>query len=65
MFTEAVTAPDDGLNPVIVGDGKTVKSESLLIITPVPATRTEIGPVEAPAGTWVVSVVVVEAETMA
>jgi hypothetical protein len=65
MITVAVTAPPVGLKLVIVGVGRTVKVEALFTVIPVPLTATEIGPVVAPAGTDVVMLVAVEAETTA
>jgi hypothetical protein len=63
MVTTAPTAPDDGLRLVMVGDGKTVKSSVLMIVTPL--TATETFPVLAPAGTLVVILFVVEEITVA
>jgi len=50
-FTTVPTAPLVGVKPVITGDGNTIKFELLLIVTPF--TVIEIGPVDAPAGTVV------------
>jgi hypothetical protein len=59
MITVAPTAPLVGLNPVIDGVGNTVKSLTLVTVTPL--TVTEIFPEVAPAGTVVVMLLVVEA----
>ncbi len=59
----APTAPLPGLNPVIVGAGKTVKFVALVIVTPLVVI--EIGPEVAPTGTVVVMLVDVEALTVA
>ena len=63
MITDAPTAPLAGLNPVIDGVGSTVKSLTLVTVTPL--TVTEIFPKVAPAGTVVVMLVAVEEETAA
>jgi len=63
MITSAPTAPLVGLNPVIVGIPRTVKSESLLMVTPLVVT--DIFPVEAPLGTVTVMLVEVEETTVA
>jgi len=63
MVTSAPTAPLVGVKPVIVGVGNTTKSEVLVPVTP--PTVTEIFPVDAPAGTTVVILVVVDAVTLA
>jgi len=63
MVTSAPTAPLVGVKPVIVGVGKTIKSEVLVPITP--PTVTEIFPEVAPAGTAVVILVVVDDVTLA
>ncbi len=62
-ITVAPTAPEAGLNPVMLGVGNTVKS--LVLITVTPLTVTEILPVEAPAGTVVVTLLDVEEVTTA
>jgi hypothetical protein len=61
MVTVALTAPLDGLNPVIIGEGSTVKLDTLLTVTPFKVN--DIGPVDAPTGTVVVILVVVDAMT--
>ncbi len=59
MITDAPTAPLAGLNPVIDGVGSTVKSLTLVTVTPL--TVTEIFPKVAPTGTVVVMLLVVDA----
>lgn len=49
ITTELPTAPLDGLKPVIVGSGITVKSVPLVAVPP--GVLTTIGPVVAPDGT--------------
>lgn len=63
IVTETDTAPLDGVNPVIVGVGNTVKSPELVTVTPLVVT--EILPVVAPGGTEVVIEDEVEAVTVA
>jgi hypothetical protein len=63
MTTSAPTAPLAGLNPVIVGFPKTVKSFELVMVTPLVVTV--IGPVVAPLGTVTVMLVVVDEITVA
>jgi hypothetical protein len=63
IITVAPTAPLVGLNPVIDGVGSTVKSLTLVTVTPL--TVTEIFPEMAPTGTMVVMLVSVEEETVA
>lgn len=63
MITFAPTAPLAGLNPVMVGAGKTVKFEALKTV--IPFTVREINPVPAPTGTDVVILLVVDAVTRA
>lgn len=63
MVTLAPTAPPVGVNPVKVGVGNMVKSEMLVIVTPL--TVIDIKPVVLPAGIVVVILVFVEAFTMA
>jgi hypothetical protein len=63
IITEAPTAPLDGLNPVIVGDGNTVKLDELVPATPF--TVTDTGPEVTPAGTTAVRLVVVDVLTVA
>jgi hypothetical protein len=63
IITSAPTAPLGGLNPVIVGFPKTVKSVELLMVTPLVVTV--IGPVVAPLGTVTVILVVVDEVTVA
>jgi hypothetical protein len=65
MVTAAVSAPLVGVNPEMPGVGRTVKLDALVTTTPVPFTRTEIGPVVAPTGTDVVMLVLVEPVTVA
>jgi hypothetical protein len=55
--TSAPGAPLVGVNPVKVGVGSTVNVPALVMVTPVPLTRTEMGPVVAPEGTSTVKVV--------
>lgn len=62
IVTVAPTAPLPGVNPEIPGEPNTLKFELLVIV--IPLTVTLIGPVLAPAGTEVVSEVVVDAVTM-
>jgi hypothetical protein len=59
----APTAPDVGLNPVMLGVGSTVKSSVLTAVTPL--TVIEIFPVEAPPGTVVVMLLDVDEVTTA
>jgi hypothetical protein len=60
IVTVAPTAPLAGANPISEGDGRTVKLDGLeLTVTPLVVTVIE--PVEAPTGTVVVMLVVVEA----
>ena len=59
----APTAPLPGVNPEIEGEGKTVKSVALNIVTPLVVT--DIGPVVAPLGTVVVMLVALAADTVA
>lgn len=61
--TIAPTAPLDGLNPVIVGFERMIKS--LVLITVTPLTVTEIFPVVAPAGIIAVRLVGEAAVTIA
>lgn len=63
IITEAPTAALAGLNPAIVGVGKTVKFDALNIVTPL--TVTEIFPEVAPAGTVVVILLAVDEVTVA
>jgi hypothetical protein len=63
MATLAPTAPLVGLRLVIVGVDDTVKLSALVAVWPL--TVTEMVPLEAPAGTVVVMLVVVEAVTVA
>jgi hypothetical protein len=63
MITVAPTAPLEGLNPVMVGEGNTVKFE--LLKTVIPFTVKEINPVPAPTGTVVVILFIEEAVTRA
>jgi hypothetical protein len=63
IFTSVPTAPLNGVNPVIVGVGNTVKLETLAIVTPF--TVIEIFPEVAPSGTDVVMLVVVNEVTAA
>ena len=63
IVIEAPTAPLEGLNPVMVGVAKTVKFETLNIVTPL--TVTEILPEVAPAGTVVVILLFVDEVTVA
>jgi hypothetical protein len=62
MVTVAVSAPLVGLNPEIVGVGRTVKIAAFVTVTPL--TVTDMGPVVAPDGTVVVILVGDEAETI-
>jgi hypothetical protein len=55
--TSAPGAPLVGVNPVKVGVGSTVNVPALVMVTPVPLTRTEMVPVVAPEGTSTVKVV--------
>jgi len=63
IFTSVPTAPLAGLKVLMVGVGSTVKFEPLVAVTPF--TVTVIGPVPAPAGTFVVILVVVNVFTEA
>ena len=63
MVTMASTAPLIGVKLSMVGVGKTVKSDELVPVTP--PTVTVIVPDDAPAGTVVVILVEVDAETVA
>lgn len=63
METVAPTAPLVGFRFVIVGEAKTVKLPELIAVTP--PIVTEIVPLDAPAGTVVVMLVVVEEVTVA
>ncbi len=63
IVTMAPTAPADGLNPVSVGEGNTMKS--VVLVPVMPLTAMEITPVVAPAGTTAVILVVVEDLTLA
>ena len=63
IMTVALTAPLDGLNPVMVGVASTVKLVALKRVTPL--TVTEILPVVAPTGTVVVMLVAVDEVTTA
>ncbi len=63
IMTVALTAPLDGLKPVIVGVANTVKLVELTMVTPL--TVTEILPVVPPIGTVVVMLVFVDEVTTA
>jgi len=63
IVTVALTAPLDGLKPLMTGVGKTVKLEALFTVTPLVVT--DILPFVAPAGTLVVMLVVVAEVTTA
>ncbi len=63
IVTVALTAPLEGLNPVMDGVGRTIKLDALLTVTPFKVN--DIGPVEAPTGTVVVILVAVAAMTPA
>lgn len=63
IITVAPTAPLDGLKIVIVGVGKTVKTLTLVTVTPLVVT--EIIPSVAPTGTVVVILVAIEVDTTA
>lgn len=63
MVTGVPTAPLPGLNPVRVGVGNTLKLRTLTRV--IPLTVKEILPVEAPAGTVAVMLLVVADVTMA
>jgi hypothetical protein len=63
MVTAAPTAPLFGLKLVIVGEGSTVKFVALVSVMPL--TVSDIGPVVAPFGTVVVIEFVVELLTIA
>ncbi len=65
MVTTEFTAPLTGVKLVIVGIDNTVKFTELKTVTPVSATVTDSGPVEAPVGTIAVILVVVEAVILA
>jgi hypothetical protein len=61
MIIVAPTAPLNGLNPVMVGVGSTVKSEALRTV--IPFNVRDIFPLVAPTGTVVVMLLEVEAVT--
>lgn len=63
MVTVVPIGPEDGVNPVIVGGGFTVKTWVMVVVPP--GVVTEIGPVVAPCGTFTVSVVAVALSTWA
>jgi hypothetical protein len=63
IVTVAPTAPLPGVNPVMVGVGRTVKLETLFTTTPFNVK--EMRPVDAPTGTEVVMLVEVAAATTA
>ena len=62
IVTIAPTEPLTGLNPLIVGEGSTIKFVELTTVTPLVVT--EIGPVAAPDGTVMVILVPVEELTV-
>ncbi len=63
IVTVAPTAALVGVNPVIVGVGRTVKLEALVTVTPLEIT--EMGPVAAPAGTVTTMLVALDEVTVA
>jgi hypothetical protein len=63
MVTVAPTAPLSGLNPEMVGDGRTVKLDELEMVIPLEVIV--MGPVAAPTGTVVVMLVELELLTVA
>ncbi len=63
IVTAVLTAPLVGLNPVMVGVGNTVKIDPEVMVTPL--TVIDIAPVDAPTGTAVAIVVVVNEVTAA